>query len=156
MSTTPIAIPAEVGWIAAERLGAFFESVSGIDRHILAADFLNADKCEKRAELLQRYIGLRSRRVLEVGSGFGTNLVAWSKRWAIDGYGVEPGSVGFDSAVHASRLLLEANGLDPNRIINARGEELPFDDESFDVVYSANVLEHTQDPERVISEACVS
>ncbi len=153
MSPTPITIPAEVRWIAAERLGAFFESVSGIDRHILAADFLNADKCEKRAELLERYIGLRSRRVLEVGSGFGTNLVAWSKRWGIDGYGVEPGSVGFDSAVHASRLLLDANGLDPNRIINARGEELPFEDESFDVVYSANVLEHTQEPERVISES---
>jgi SAM-dependent methyltransferase len=98
-------------------------------------------------------VPLRSKKVLEVGSGFGTNLAEWIMRFGIDGYGVEPGHVGFDSAVHASRLLFEANGLDPNRITNASGEALPFDDESFDVVYSANVLEHTDEPERVVGES---
>ena len=30
---------------------------------------------------------------------------------------------------------------------------MPFDEASFDIVYSANVLEHTQDPAQVLSEA---
>jgi SAM-dependent methyltransferase len=37
--------------------------------------------------------------------------------------------------------------------VNANGESLPFPDESFDIVYSGNVLEHTEDPERVLSES---
>ena len=89
MTRAPITIPAEVVRIATDHLGGFFEGVSGIDRHILAADFLNVEKSDKRAELIQRYAPLRSRKVLEVGSGFGTNLVAWAKHLEIDGYGVE-------------------------------------------------------------------
>ena len=148
-----VTIPDEVVRIATDRLGGFFELVSGIDRRALAADFLDVRKSQKRAEILQRYLPLRSKKLLEVGSGFGTNLAEWIKRFGIDGYGIEPGSVGFDSAVHASRLLFAANGLDPGRIANASGEALPFDDESFDVVYSANVLEHTDDPELVVGES---
>ena len=127
-----VTIPAEVAAIAAERLGAFFEPVSGVDRHALAADFLDVSKAWHRAEILQRYVPLHSKRLLEVGSGFGTNLAEWIKRFAIDGYGVEPGGVGFDSGVHASRLLFAANGLDPKRITDAAAEALPFADESFD------------------------
>lgn len=145
-----VTIPAEVVSIATEQLGAFFERVSEIDRRALVTDFLDATKSRRRAEILERYVPLRGKKVLEIGSGFGTNLADWIKRYDIDGYGVEPGSTGFDSTVNGSRLLFVANGLDPERLLNASGEALPFDDESFDVVYSANVLEHTDDPERVL------
>jgi len=37
--------------------------------------------------------------------------------------------------------------------MDSPGESLPFADETFDVVYSANVLEHTQNPEQVLREA---
>jgi ubiquinone/menaquinone biosynthesis C-methylase UbiE len=150
---TLVTIPDEVRATATSQLGAFFEAVSGIDRHALVADFLDTSKSRRRADILQRYVPLHGKRVLEIGSGFGTNLADWIKRFAIDGHGVEPGSTGFDSAVYGSRRLFAANGLDPERLVNAGGEALPFDDESFDVVYSANVLEHTEDPERVIKEA---
>lgn len=53
----------------------------------------------------------------------------------------------------ASQKLLQANGIDPGRVTNAFGESLPFADKSFDIVYSANVLEHTQNPEQVLREA---
>lgn len=148
-----LTIPPEVVRIATDHLGAYFEPISGIDRRVAAEDFLDIDKCLKRVQTLERYVPLRSKKVLEIGSGFGTNLIAWTKGWSIDGYGVEPGSEGFDSGLRASRLLLAANGLDPSRIVNAGGEQLPFGDESFDVVYSSNVLEHTEDPERVVREA---
>lgn len=153
MNAPILSIPDDVVKIATERLGAFFQHVSGIDKQTLAGDFLDTTKSTKRAGILQRYMTLRSTRVLEVGCGFGTNLATWIKQFDVDGYGVEPGSTGFDSAVHASRLLFAANGLNPNRIANARGEALPYKDGAFDIVYSSNVLEHTENPERVIDES---
>jgi SAM-dependent methyltransferase len=71
----------------------------------------------------------------------------------VDAYGAEPGGDGFNQGFIASRKLLAANGIDPARVVDSVGESLPFPDASFDIVYSANVLEHTEDPERVLSEA---
>jgi SAM-dependent methyltransferase len=153
LTATSLAVPDELVRIATDRLGAFFEEISRIDRRVLAKDFLDLTKPPKRAAILQRYVPLRSKKLLEVGSGFGTNLAMWLKQFEIDGYGVEPGSSGFDSGFRASRLLFEANGLDPDRITDAAGEALPYEDASFDIVYSSNVLEHTDDPERVIGES---
>jgi SAM-dependent methyltransferase len=73
--------------------------------------------------------------------------------FGVDGYGVEPSGVGFGQGYMASKKLLTANGIDPQRVINSTGESLPFADESFDIVYSANVLEHTENPEKVLQEA---
>ena len=36
--------------------------------------------------------------------------------------------------------------------LQGRGEELPFDDKSFDVIILANVLDHVESPEKVLSE----
>jgi SAM-dependent methyltransferase len=91
--------------------------------------------------------------LLEVGSGFGTNLAVWIRQFNVDAYGVEPGGEGFNQGYIASRKLLAANSIDPDRVINSAGESLPFADESFDLVYSANVLEHTDDPGRVLAES---
>jgi ubiquinone/menaquinone biosynthesis C-methylase UbiE len=147
-----IVVPPEVFDVARDTLGAFFEPLARIDRTTLATDFLDQTKAVKRAEVLERYARLRGRKVLEIGSGFGTNLAAWSKLFDIDGYGVEPSSVGFEGGYAMSKRLLEANGIDPQRIVDAAGEHLPFEDETFDIVYSTNVLEHTSDPARVLME----
>jgi ubiquinone/menaquinone biosynthesis C-methylase UbiE len=138
---------------ARDTMGAFFEPISRIDRETAARDFLDTSKSHKRAELLTRYAPLRGSKVLEIGSGFGTNVAVWMAEYAIDGYGVEPSSQGFDGAFEASKRLLAANGMDPARIVDAVGERLPFGDGSFDIVYSANVLEHTSEPDRVLFEA---
>ena len=108
----------------------------------------------KRAGLLAKYAPLdRNTKLLEIGSGFGTNLAIWVREFGVDGYGVEPTSPGFDAGFVASRILFSANDLDPERIFETPGESLPFPDGTFDVVYSANVLEHTADPGKVLSEA---
>lgn len=148
-----VVVPPEVVAIASEQLGVFFERLNGIDRHVLAADFLDTSKSARRADIMRRYVDIRGKKVLEIGAGFGTNLADWIRRFEIDGYGVEPASAGFDSTLRGARLLLVANGIDPDRIVNATGEALPFEDKSFDIAYSANVLEHTGDPERVLAEA---
>jgi SAM-dependent methyltransferase len=147
-----IIVPEVVFEIATESIGAFFEPICGIDRHTNVRDFLDVPRASKRAGILQRYTSLDSKKLLEVGSGFGTNLAVWINCFNVDGYGTEPGGEGFNQGFIASRKLFVANGIDPGRIQNAAGEDLPFGDESFDIVYSANVLEHTSDPERVLTE----
>jgi SAM-dependent methyltransferase len=52
-----------------------------------------------------------------------------------------------------ARELLTANGLGPDRIVNATGENIPFADETFDIVYSTNALEHVQNPEKAVFES---
>lgn len=146
-------IPPDVTQSAVESIGVFFEPISRVERNANAKDFLDTSKAFKRAEILKRYTPITAKKLLEVGSGFGTNLAVWVKHFQVDGYGVEPGGVGFNQGFLASQTLLSANGIDPKRITNANGESLPFPDESFDIVYSANVLEHTQDPEQVLNEA---
>jgi ubiquinone/menaquinone biosynthesis C-methylase UbiE len=148
-----LAIPPEVFDTAAETLGAFFEPICRIDRYANARDFLDYTKSFKRAATLQRYTALEGKKYLEVGSGFGTNLAVFIKHFGMDGYGVEPGGEGFVAGFRASQKILEANGISAARLSNAVGESLPFPDESFDIVYSANVLEHTQDPAKVLMES---
>ncbi len=148
-----LAIPEEVREMALNSIGKFFQPICGVAPEANVADFLDAAKSFKRARLISRYTPLESRRLLEIGSGFGTNLAVLIKHFHVDGLGVEPGGVGFGGGLQASRLLFTANGIDPARIIDATGEALPLPDESFDIVYSANVLEHTADPERVLREA---
>lgn len=152
-SGTCVQVPAEVFDIAVESIGAFFEPIAKADRKTLASDFLDLSKCFKRTGELNREVPLRGRKLLDIGSGYGTNLATCIADFGADGYGVEPSGVGFGEGFAASRKLFAANGLDPERIINSTGESLPFPDESFDVVYSANVLEHTQNPEQVLREA---
>ena len=36
--------------------------------------------------------------------------------------------------------------------ITAEGEHLPFDDASFDIVLSDNVIDHAEDPQRIVNE----
>jgi SAM-dependent methyltransferase len=152
-SPADIVIPQDIFDVAAESMGEFFEPISMVDRLTSARDFLDLSKSFKRAGIIERYAPLKSAKLLEVGSGFGTNLAVWLRHFNVDAYGVEPGGEGFNQGYLASRRLLAANGLDPERVFNSSGETLPFPDESFDIVYSANVLEHTESPERVFAES---
>ena len=152
-SLSEIVVPREIFDTAAESIGRFFEPISKVDRLTSAHDFLDLSKSFKRAKIIRRYTRLESARLLEIGSGFGTNLAVWLRHFNVDAYGVEPGGEGFNQGYLASRKLLAANGMDPDRVINCGGQALPFPNESFDIVYSANVLEHTEDPERVLAES---
>jgi SAM-dependent methyltransferase len=146
-------IPPEVRKAAIEELAGHFSSISRLDPKLIAADHLDPGKAAIAARQLQKFTPLRNKRLLEIGSGFGVNLAEWILIFDVDGYGVEPSSLGFDASFRASRILFSANGLDPQRILDATGERLPFNDCSFDIVYSANVLEHVVNPQRVLEES---
>ncbi len=148
-----ISIPPEVVETARKSLGEFFAPLAKLDADANIADFLDSSKAFKRARILERYTPLREKKVLEVGSGFGTNLAVWIKHFSVDGFGIEPGSAGFNEGFLCSKQVFTANGIDPERIKDATGEAIPHEDESFDIVYSANVLEHTSHPEPVLAES---
>jgi len=136
-----------------ETQGAFFETISHVNRAKIASDLLNPTKAINQAAILSRYCNLSGKKVLEIGSGFGVNHIVWTKKYGIDGYGVEPSEAGFESSYDISKRLVSLNQLDPSKIIDSYGENLPFADNTFDIVYSTNVLEHTAEPERVLREA---
>jgi ubiquinone/menaquinone biosynthesis C-methylase UbiE len=152
-TNTTIRIPQDVYDSVVETQGIFFEGLSGVDRHKQAADLLSEAKAHQQAGILQRFVSLKGARLLEVGTGLAMNLIVWSKQYGCDVHGVEPDAVGFDASFKLGRRLMEENGLQSDRILNAFGEQLPFDNESFDIVYSTNVLEHTERPFDVLSES---
>lgn len=133
--------------------GLYFEPLQGLDPNQFAADTLDPTRAEEAATVLQRIVSLQGKRVLEIGAGCGVMHIVWSKKFGIDGYAIEPEEEGFGESAAIARDLIAANGLDPERIIGATGESLPFEDNHFDIVYSSNVLEHTADPMQVLREA---
>ncbi len=84
--------------------------------------------------------------VLEVGVGLATDFVRFARAGAR--------ATGIDlteASVAAARERLEQEGLEADvRVADA--ESLPFDEASFDVVYSYGVLHHTPDPAAALRE----
>jgi SAM-dependent methyltransferase len=89
----------------------------------------------------------RGRYVLEIGVGLGTDFVQFARAGAQ--------VTGVDLTEHAVALVrrrLELEGLQGDvRVTDA--ETLPFEDQSFDRVYSWGVLHHTPDTARAVGEA---
>ena len=88
----------------------------------------------------------RDRRVLEVGVGLGTDFVQFARAGArLSGIDLT------EAAVDLTTRRLQLDDLEAElRVGDA--ERLPFQDESFDLVYSWGVLHHTPDTTRAISE----
>lgn len=89
--------------------------------------------------------GLGATSVLDVGTGTG-RAIRWLRREApnLRAQGLEP----------VPELILEAekHGVPPGTIVHGSGEQIPFPDDSFDVVTSFGVLHHVPKPNLVVSE----
>jgi ubiquinone/menaquinone biosynthesis C-methylase UbiE len=92
------------------------------------------------------FAGLAGKDVLEVGcgSGFAAQLFAEA--------GARTTAVDLTSwAVETTRRRLAAFGLDAD-VLQADGQELPFADGSFDLVFSWGVIHHSSDMDRALGE----
>jgi len=91
----------------------------------------------------------RDRRVLEIGVGAGSDFSRWVRSGAI-ATGVDL----TDAAIRLTREHLATLELDTSRVDLrvADAEKLPFEDESFDIVYSWGVLHHSPDTEQAFRE----
>lgn len=85
-------------------------------------------------------------RVLDIGAAQGRTVIALH-RMGFDAWGVEPSS----EALAAAAELGRREGL-VDRVLEGTAEQLPFDDDSFDVVISTSVLEHVTDLEVSLRE----
>lgn len=133
--------------------GNYFSSISGIAPEKLTTDALSIKKPDEQVGLLKKFCpDIEGKKLLEVGSGFGNFLLVARQRYNIDAYGVEPSSDGFGGSDSVAKKILSDNGVNPDVIVNGKGEMLPFTDDLFDICYSSNVLEHVDDPQKVIVE----
>lgn len=87
--------------------------------------------------------GKTCEKILDVGCSNGTrlNLLVGKKQ---KGWGVD---------VSKTAIKMARNKYPHLHFSLVRGENLPFEDDFFDLVYSAFVLEHVSDPQKVINEA---
>lgn len=95
---------------------------------------------------LMEFAGHRSEKVLEVGGGMGTDHAQFAKNGAI----TTDLDLSSGHLEHAKRNFA-LRGL-TGEFVYGDAENMPFDDGTFDVVYSNGVIHHTPDTARVVDE----
>jgi ubiquinone/menaquinone biosynthesis C-methylase UbiE len=93
------------------------------------------------------FAGAEGKVVLEIGVGAGTDFIRFVRAGAV--------ATGVDLTEHAVELVRRRVELEGFRaeLLTADAEALPFEDATFDRVYSWGVLHHTPDTERSVQEA---
>jgi ubiquinone/menaquinone biosynthesis C-methylase UbiE len=86
----------------------------------------------------------RESRVLDVGCGTGNYAAALTESTGCRMFGVDP----------SEQMLARARGAAPwESLLHARAEKLPFDDNSFDLVMSTDVIHHIDNRDAYFHEA---
>lgn len=95
------------------------------------------------------YDFLQGKSVLEIGSGYGGMAVYAKKHLGTGMYvGLEPDK----TAVVLSKNYFALENAEVF-VLNGIGENIPFKENSFDIVYCCDTLEHVMDIEKVLSES---
>lgn len=111
-------------------------------------DDLDEYHFEKLHHLLRlvNFDGCRGQEVLEVGCGAGVDLARFAKGGArVTGVDLAA------SAIDLTKANFSQQGLQGDFRV-ADGEHLPFQDNTFDVVYAHGVVQYTANPQRLIDE----
>lgn len=86
---------------------------------------------------------LKGKKLLDIGCGGGGDLAIFAAKGAIV-HGIDP----------SAAFIAEAHGVAPGAHLSVGvGEELPFEDESFDIVVSKWALQTSPDVSRILREA---
>jgi ubiquinone/menaquinone biosynthesis C-methylase UbiE len=90
----------------------------------------------------------KNKKVLEIGCGFGGGVINLHKNGAL-AYGVDID----EDAIEIAKIIAKQEGINQDNFYIGVAENLPFDDETFDIVWSIQVLEHVQDPFKALTES---
>lgn len=115
-----------------------------------AEDMISIKRVEEQWERIWEISGaqfIAGQQVLELGSGFGTFLW-YAEKQGLHSFGLEPDG----KRALISRDLLAGESSRNAYVFQGVGEVLPIKNDTFDYIYSANVLEHVNDPQKVIHE----
>ena len=130
-----------------------------LDTKAIASEFLSVKRAVEQVELFKDIVNnfekydFKEKKLLEVGAGVGTFLIVSRMQYGIESFGLEPSSDEFSPFKEISSAILKEYNISNDIIVNATGEQIPFPDDSFDLIYSTNVLEHVKDPKVVIAES---
>ncbi len=138
--------------------GLFFERIARLPAEKCARDVVDEEKVHDQVRLFCETTGLQidalsGKKVLEVGCGFGLFVFVTRRDYGCDTVGIEPAERGFDTSYALARQIAAEYGMPAEVVINGKGEEIPFPDGTFDMVFSSTVLEHTEDPRAVLRES---
>lgn len=119
-----------------------------------AEALLSWERAKEQFDDLVSTIGdLKNKKLLEVGSGYGLFLATCLEN-GIKAEGVEPASQDpYKLTLKISQEVLRRSGFNPNLISQAKGENLPYQTDLFDVVVSLFTLEHVRDVKKVLEES---
>jgi len=106
----------------------------------------NRYKAEPFIHSVAQFTRHHGKKLLEVGVGAGTDHLQWA-RAGLDCHGVDL----TDEAIETTRSRLAIYGLISN-LQRIDAETLPFEDNTFDVVYSWGVIHHSENPQEIITE----
>jgi SAM-dependent methyltransferase len=133
-----------------------FGRVAASPEHVvqMTHDSLDERRSLEQLDMFEAAIGepLAGKRMLEVGSGIGMTQSVARRFRGVEAYGIEPGDDEYEGSLKLSYDILEASGLDRDVVRYGVGEDIPFPDGHFDLVYSSNVLEHVNVPPKVLAE----
>ena len=94
------------------------------------------------------FAGYPGQQLLEIGCGIGTDLVRFARGGArVTGVDLA------DTAIDLALKNFALNGLVPEELRVGNGEQLPFANNSFDIVYAHGVIQYTANPAALIVEA---
>jgi glycosyltransferase involved in cell wall biosynthesis/ubiquinone/menaquinone biosynthesis C-methylase UbiE len=94
-----------------------------------------------------QFTRFRGQKVLEVGVGAGTDFIQWVRAGA-KAYGIDLA----EESVEHVRNRLRVYGLSAEEVRVADAENLPYPDNTFDLVYSWGVIHHTPDTIKALKE----
>ena len=89
----------------------------------------------------------KNEKVLEIGVGQGTDIVSYAKHGSIVS-GIDL----TENAIEVTKKHLEAFNLTSEKMLVADAENLPFDDNYYDLVFCFGVLHHTPNTDKGIQE----
>lgn len=122
---------------------------SALNREKIIYGLLNKNRMEYQLSQILRAIplNLEKAKILEIGSGLGAFILVCQKE-GINSFGLELNK----NAANVANGILKKEGIS-NKVVQGVGESLPYKNNSFDLVTSFQVLEHTQNPEKVLKES---
>ena len=131
--------------------GQVFEQYSSHNLDRLTGSKPEKESSKAVVELIEQKLTIGSR-ILEVGCSSGHLLRTLSnKNLALKYVGVDIDRYAIKKG-NESITNLELSGIESAQLMESSVEDLPFEDNEFDIVVSLNVIEHLHEPKKAIKE----